>query len=118
MKTYSELIDELKFYKKTHWYYQLPKNIIIDGNWVCMDRLYSSDIRHLSKFIRQRVKEKKLNLEETFFNYTIDDIYGDITLIINTYDYDYTPKPTHSVDDLLDQGYSLRQIQQIMKGEN
>ena len=28
------------------------------------------------------------------------------------------PKPKQSIDDLLDQGYSLRQIQQILKGEN
>ena len=30
----------------------------------------------------------------------------------------HKPKPKQSIDDLLDQGYSLRQIQQIMKGEN
>lgn len=114
MLTYSELINELKFYKRTHYYYQYPKVVIIDCIVYCTQRQFSSDLRCLGKFIRDGLKTKKLKLEDAFFNYTIDDT----TLKICTYDYDYTPQTKPSVDNLLDNGYSLRQIQQIMKGEN
>lgn len=57
---------------------------------------------------------------EMYMEYLKTKIYTKVSAPIDP-NWTYVQKvkePKPSVEDLLDQGYSLRQIQQIMKGEN